>query len=75
MDRFYHLHPEQVSDESFTVKLPALPSGKYKIFADIVRGTGFPETLVSEIDLPNVKGEPASGKKDVAVPFKSLAGS
>ncbi len=61
MDRFYHLHPEQVGHESFTVKLPALPSGEYKIFADIVRGTGFPETMVSEISLPDVTGEPLSG--------------
>jgi hypothetical protein len=61
LDRFYHLHPEQASDGAFTVKLPDMPAGKYKIFADIVRGTGFPETLVSEIDLPDVKGEPLSG--------------
>src|SRR5579863_4522854 len=61
MDRFYHLHPEQASDGSFALKLPIVPAGKYKIFADIVRGTGFPETLVSEIDLPEVKGQPFSG--------------
>jgi hypothetical protein len=61
MDRFYHLHPEQANDGSFTLKLPAIPSGKYKIFADIVRGTGFPETMVSEIGLPDVTGEPLSG--------------
>ena len=66
MDRFYHLHPEQVdpeqaNDGSFTLKLPSIPAGKYKIFADIVRGTGFPETMVSEIDLPDVKGEAFSG--------------
>jgi hypothetical protein len=61
MDRFYHLHPEQTNDGSFTMRLPTIPSGKYKIFADIVRGTGFPETMVSEIDLPDVTGEPFSG--------------
>lgn len=64
MDRFYHLHPvhpEQASDGSFTLKLPTIPSGKYRIFADIVRDTGFPETMVSEIDLPNVAGSPFSG--------------
>src|SRR5580698_5360410 len=61
MDRFYHLHPEQANDGSFTLKLPTMPPGKYKIFADIVRGTGFPETMVSEIDLPNVKGSAFSG--------------
>src|SRR4029077_9972157 len=59
MDRFYHLHPEQASDESFAVRLPAMPAGKYKIFADIVRGTGFPETLVSDIDSPDAKGAPS----------------
>jgi len=61
MDRFYHLHPEQVDDTSFTVKLPALPPGRYKIFADIVRGTGFPETMESEIGLPEVTADPLSG--------------
>jgi hypothetical protein len=61
MDRFYHLHPEQQDDGSFQLKLPAISAGKYKIFADIVRGTGFPETLVSEIDLPDLRGEPFSG--------------
>jgi hypothetical protein len=72
MDRFYHLHPEQASDGSFTVKLPVMPAGKYKIFADIVRGTGFPETLVSDIDLPDVKGEPLSGDDSgvTASPFE-----
>jgi hypothetical protein len=48
-------------DGSFTLKLPSVPPRKYKIFADIVRGSGFPETMVSEIDLPNVTGEPFSG--------------
>ena len=66
LDRYYHLHPEhvhpeQAADGSFILKLPTIPSGKYKIFADIVRGTGFPETMVSEIDLPDVTGEPFSG--------------
>jgi hypothetical protein len=61
MDRFYHLHPEQTNDGSFTLRLPTIPSGKYKIFADIVRGTGFPETMVSGIDLPDVIGDPFTG--------------
>ena len=61
MDRFYHLHPAQAGDELFTVNLPEIPSGTYKIFADIVRATGFPETMVSEINLPNVTAQPLSG--------------
>jgi hypothetical protein len=66
LDRFYHLHPEQTSDTSFTVKLPAIPSGSYKVFADIVRGTGFPETVVSEITLPDVTGRALSSDDSVA---------
>lgn len=66
IDRFYHLHPERVSDSSFTVRLPALPSGNYKIFADIVRATGFPETMVSEIVLPEITGQVLSGDDSTA---------
>ncbi|HEY1470132.1 MAG TPA: hypothetical protein VGF61_13900 [Candidatus Acidoferrum sp.] len=75
LDRFYHLHPEQASDGTFTVNLPAIPAGRYRIFADIVRGTGFPETLVSEIDLPNVEGQPFSGDDSgvITSPFESPA--
>jgi hypothetical protein len=61
MDHFYHLHPEQANDGSFALQLPTVPAGKYKVFADIVRGTGFPETMVSEIDLPDVAGKPFAG--------------
>ena len=76
LDRFYHLHPQQTSDGSFTATLPAMPAGRYRIFADIVRATGFPETLVSEIDLPNVEGQPFSGDDSgvTASPFDSSAG-
>lgn len=61
MDRFYHLHPEQIAQGLFSVKLPEVSPGIYKVFADIVRGTGFPETMVSEISLPAVVGGRYSG--------------
>jgi hypothetical protein len=67
MDRFYHLHPEQVGQGLFAAKLPPIPSGTYKVFADIVRGTGFPETMVSEINLPEISGQPFSGDDSGAV--------
>jgi hypothetical protein len=35
MDRFYHLHPQQTNDGSFLLRLPTIPSGKYKIFPTI----------------------------------------
>lgn len=61
MDRFYHLHPEQIAGGLFSAKLPDVSPGSYKVFADIVRGTGFPETMVSEVSLPAIAGGPYSG--------------
>ena len=60
MDRFYHLHPEQ-RDGGFAVDLPSIDAGHYKIFADVVRETGFPDTMVAEMDLPHLAGRPITG--------------
>ncbi|HEY6348509.1 MAG TPA: hypothetical protein VI636_03775 [Candidatus Angelobacter sp.] len=60
MDHFYHLHPEG-GDQVFAQQLPALPAGHYQIFADIVRASGFPDTMTAEIDLPNVPQGATSG--------------
>lgn len=67
MDRFYHLHPEQIREGLFTARVPAVPSGSYKVFADIVRGTGFPETMVGEITLPDVRGHALSGDDSAVI--------
>jgi hypothetical protein len=61
LDQFYHLHPEQMPDGSFGLHLPHLPAGRYQVFADIVRGSGFPETMMAEVNLPDVPGRPYSG--------------
>jgi hypothetical protein len=45
----------------FAQTLPAVSAGHYQIFADIVHRSGFPETLVGEIDLPDVEGRPLAG--------------
>jgi hypothetical protein len=58
MDEFLHLHPEQKSAGVFVAELPTLPAGQYRIFADIVHHTGFPETQVGEIELPEITGKP-----------------
>ena len=60
MDRFYHLHPDGADNNVFTQQLPALPAGHYQIFADIVRASGFPDTMAAEIELPEVSGRPQS---------------
>jgi hypothetical protein len=38
-----------------------MPKGQYKLYADIVHHTGFPETQVATVNLPAVTGEPLSG--------------
>ncbi len=75
MDRFYHLHPERQTDGSFGLKLPSLPAGRYQIFADIVRGSGFPETMVTEMNLPDVTGAPFTGDDSGAIASAYSAGN
>jgi hypothetical protein len=61
MDRVYHLHPEMTGGGLFELKLPDMPAGKYRLYADVVHEDGFPETLVSEVALPGVRGVPLAG--------------
>jgi hypothetical protein len=68
MDRFYHLHPDVTpgSANAFTIDLPEIPAGHYQVFADIVRESGFPDTMVAEIDLPDISGVPLTGDNSEA---------
>jgi hypothetical protein len=61
MKAFWHLHPDQVQTGDFAVNLPIMPEGQYKLYADIVHHTGFPETQVATVNLSAVAGEPLSG--------------
>jgi hypothetical protein len=61
MKAFWHLHPDQVQTGDFAVNLPIMPEGQYKLYADIVHHTGFPETQVATVNLPVVTGESLSG--------------
>src|SRR5256885_11899366 len=61
MKAFWHLHPDQVQTGDFAVNLPIMPEGQYKLYADIVHHTGFPETQVATVNLPAVTGEALSG--------------
>jgi hypothetical protein len=61
MKAFWHLHPDQVQTGDFAVNLPIMPEGQYKLYADIVHHTGFPETQVATVNLPAVTGEALIG--------------
>jgi hypothetical protein len=61
MERVWHLHPDQIESGVFAQDLPAMPSGRYQLFADIVHASGIPETLVTEVDLPEIGGKPLIG--------------
>jgi hypothetical protein len=61
MKAFWHLHPDQAQAGDFTVNLPIMPEGQYKLYADIVHHTGFPETQVATVNLPAVTGKALSG--------------
>lgn len=64
-DGFAHLHPVSADTTTFTTPLPALPFGRYRLFADVVHESGFPRTFVAEIELTG-GGSDASGDPDDA---------
>ncbi|MDQ6700380.1 MAG: hypothetical protein M3Z36_09355 [Acidobacteriota bacterium] len=75
MDRMWHLHPEPGEAGIFTVDLPSVPAGRYKMFGDIVHRNGLAETAVTETTLPDVNGRELSGDDSSAsaAPFSQGA--
>lgn len=49
LDAFAHIHPERQDSTTFQTALPTLPGGKYVVYADIVRYSGFSETITDTI--------------------------
>jgi hypothetical protein len=52
LDVFAHLHPTRIDTLNYKVKFPPLPAGDYHVFADVTRYTGFSETIVSDLVVP-----------------------
>jgi hypothetical protein len=61
MDVVYHLHPDQVGSGDFQLSLPDMAAGDYKLYADVVHANGFPETLVTSIKVPFIRGRELTG--------------
>jgi hypothetical protein len=57
MDSFWHLHPTPSEVGTFTTGMPPVPPGHYDLFADVVLSSGFPVTMVGQIDV--AEGHPA----------------
>jgi len=74
MDVVYHLHPDQVATGDFELHLPSIPAGNYHLYADVVHATGFPETLVTSLTVPQVTGRPLQGD-DAMGTAPALAGN
>ncbi len=54
MDRFYHLHPERTGENDFSQPLDGEAAGDYAVFADVVRESGFPDTMTTRLTLPEI---------------------
>ena len=61
MDSFWHLHPERTADGGFGARLPAMPPGRYQLFADVVLRNGFPITMTGQIDASQIRAKPLAG--------------
>ena len=62
LDLVYHLHPRLDGPGLFRLNLPGAPAGQYRLYADIVHANGFPETLVSPLQIrAAVKGRTLTG--------------
>jgi hypothetical protein len=55
------LHPERAAPGFFAEDLPAMPPGHYKLFADVVLSSGFPVTMVGNLDVPSVAPRALTG--------------
>ena len=53
MDAVFHLHPTLAAPGDFRLDLPSMPPGTYTLYGDVVHANGFPETLVTNLAVPD----------------------
>jgi len=69
LDAFAHLHPTRKDSVTFVTPMPPLPAGKYFVFADVTRLSGFSETIPDTLTIPeqyatNVMMSPDTSTRD-----------
>lgn len=70
LDAFAHLHPRRIDSVTFAAVMPKLPPGKYWVYADITRLSGFAETIVDTLVIPEVTFRMASNRTTNLPPDK-----
>jgi hypothetical protein len=64
LDAFAHLHPVMKDADDFLVALPSMPAGTYRVYADVIHESGFPQTLVATVRIPEGTGGPPQDPDD-----------
>jgi hypothetical protein len=64
LDAFAHLHPVMKDPDDFLAALPPLPAGTYRVYADVIHESGFPQTLVDTVKIPEGTGGPPQDPDD-----------
>jgi len=61
-----HLHPiaQTPAGLDFDADVPALPAGRYRVYADIVHESGYAQTLIASVDLEGDASEPSALPSD-----------
>lgn len=64
MSAFAHLHPALERGDVFVASLPALPDGRYHVFADIALESGAAFTVATQVDVPAAVSDVLSDPDD-----------
>ncbi|HEY0776661.1 MAG TPA: hypothetical protein VGD56_01725 [Gemmatirosa sp.] len=74
-DVLAHLHPVRVDRADFDAPLPALPGGRYRVYADVVHESGLARTLVTTVDLAAPQVATPAGGSDAGDDAWDVAGA
>ncbi len=64
LDAFAHLHPVKIDSRTFDARLPDIPAGTYRVYADVVHENGLTETLVTSAEVTAAQAAKEPGASD-----------